>query len=163
VTAMAEGLAHPERVVGLHFFNPVAVMPLVEVVRGGTTDDVTLATAFAVGRALKKSCVLVADAPAFVVNRLLFRFLGEVFTAIDAGTPVDVADAALDPLGLPMRPLRLLELVGTGTTYHIAQIMHDAFPDRFPVSPNLGRLAADGRAKLLTEDGRLDPELVALF
>lgn len=162
VTAMAEGLAHPQRVVGLHFFNPVAVMPLVEVVRGGTTDDATLATAFAVGKALKKSCVLVADAPAFVVNRLLFRFLGEVFDAIDAGTPVEVADQALDPLGLPMRPLRLLELVGTGVTHHIAQIMHEAFPDRFGVSDNLARWAEDGRSKLLTEDGELDPELVAL-
>jgi 3-hydroxyacyl-CoA dehydrogenase/enoyl-CoA hydratase/carnithine racemase len=161
VTAMAADLKHPQRVVGLHFFNPVAVMPLVEVVRGEATDDATLATAFAVGKALKKSCVLVADAPAFVVNRLLFRFLGEVFTAIDAGTPVAEADAALDPLGLPMRPLRLLELVGAGVTHHIAQVMHDAFPDRFGVSDNLGRIADSGRSKLLTEDGELDPSLVA--
>ncbi len=64
VSAMAEGLAHPERVVGFHFFNPVAVLPLVEIIRGQATDDATLATAFAVGKALKKSCVLVKDAPA---------------------------------------------------------------------------------------------------
>ncbi|QSB17168.1 enoyl-CoA hydratase/isomerase family protein [Natronosporangium hydrolyticum] len=161
VTDMAAGLKHPERVVGFHFFNPVAVMPLLEVVRGGTTDDATLATALSVGKQLKKSCVLVGDAPAFVVNRLLFRFLGEVFDAIDHGTPVAVADTALDPLGLPMRPLRLLELVGTGVTHHIAQIMHDAFPDRFGVSENLARLAESGATTLLTEDGSLDPELVA--
>jgi 3-hydroxyacyl-CoA dehydrogenase/enoyl-CoA hydratase/carnithine racemase len=161
VTTMAADLKHPQRVVGLHFFNPVAVMPLLEVVRGGATDDATLATAFAVGKALKKSCVLVADAPAFVVNRLLFRFMGEVFEAIDAGTPVADADAALDPLGLPMRPLRLLELVGAGVTHHIAQIMHDAFPDRFGLSDNLAILAASGKTKLLTEDGELDPALVA--
>lgn len=161
VSAMAEGLRHPERVVGLHFFNPVAVMPLLEVVRGATTDDPTLATAFAVGAALKKSCVLVADAPAFVVNRLLFRLFGEVFDAIDAGTPLAEADTALDPLGLPMRPLRLLELVGAPVTYHIAQVMHAAFPDRFPVSDNLRRLAESGASKLLTEDGELDPELAA--
>ena len=69
-------LSHPERVVGFHFFNPVAVLPLLEVVRAERTDDATLATAFAVGKALKKSCVLVKDAPAFVVNRLLTRFIG---------------------------------------------------------------------------------------
>lgn len=163
VTAMAAGLAHPERVVGLHFFNPVAVMPLVEVVRAERTDDPTLATAFAVGRQLKKSCVLVADAPAFVVNRLLFRFLSEVFAAIDAGTPVTVADAALDPLGLPMRPLALLNLVGAPVTHHIAQILHDAFPDRFGASENLGRIAESGQRRLLNEEGVLDPELVALL
>ena len=78
VTEMASGLAHPARVVGFHFFNPVAMMPLVEVVRGEATDDASLATALAVGRALKKNCVLVKDAPAFVVNRLLTRFLGEI-------------------------------------------------------------------------------------
>jgi 3-hydroxyacyl-CoA dehydrogenase len=163
VTAMAAGLRHPERVVGFHFFNPVAVMPLVEVVRAERTDDATLATAFAVGKRLKKSCVLVGDAPAFVVNRLLFRFLGEVFGAIDAGTPVAVADRALDPLGLPMRPLALLELVGAGVSHHVAQVMHEAFPDRFAVSDNLARLADSGQSRLLTDDGELDPELVALL
>src|SRR4029079_7577004 len=95
-------LEHPERLVGFHFFNPVAVMPLVEIVRAERTDDATLATAFAVGKTLKKSCVLVKDAPAFVVNRVLTRFLGEILGAIDAGTPAEVADTALDPLGLPM-------------------------------------------------------------
>ena len=106
VTEMAAELEHPERVVGLHFFNPVAVLPLLEIVRGERTDDATLATAFAVGKALKKSCVLVKDAPAFVVNRLLTRFLGRGHLRRRAGTPVDVADRALDPLGLPMRRSR---------------------------------------------------------
>lgn len=163
VTAMATGLQHPERVVGLHFFNPVAVMPLVEVVRAERTDDPTLATAFAVGKALRKSCVLVGDAPAFVVNRLLFRFLSEVFAAIDAGTPVAEADSALDPLGLPMRPLALLELVGAPVTHHIAQILHAAWPDRFGVSDNLGRVAESGQRKLLTVDGELVPDLATLL
>ncbi|HEY8475132.1 MAG TPA: 3-hydroxyacyl-CoA dehydrogenase NAD-binding domain-containing protein [Natronosporangium sp.] len=163
VTAMAADLRHPERVVGFHFFNPVAVMPLLEVVRAERTDDATLATAFEVGKQLKKSAVLVKDAPAFVVNRLLFRFMGEVFKAIDAGTPVEVADSALDPLGLPMRPLALLNLVGAGVSHHVAQVMHEAFPDRFAVSDNLARLAESGKQKLLTEDGELDPELAALL
>src|SRR6202000_862855 len=91
VSAMAAGLSHPERVVGFHFFNPVAVLPLVEIVRGEATDDATLATAFAVGKQLKKSCVLVKDAPAFVVNRVLLRMLGEIVRAVDEGTPIEVA------------------------------------------------------------------------
>jgi len=81
VTAMAENLQHPERVVGFHFFNPVALMPLLEIARAERTDDASLATAFALGKALRKSCVLVKDAPAFVVNRLLTRFMGEVMAA----------------------------------------------------------------------------------
>jgi 3-hydroxyacyl-CoA dehydrogenase/enoyl-CoA hydratase/carnithine racemase len=161
VTAMAADLEQPERVVGLHFFNPVAVMPLVEVVRAERTDDATLATAFAVGKALKKSCVLVKDAPAFVVNRLLQRFLGEVFAAVDAGTPLEVADAALDPLGLPMRPLELLQLVGPAVAYHVAQILHAAYPDRFPVSDNLRRMAEEGpSATLVVGDTPLTAEQV---
>ena len=131
VTEMAAGLAHPERVVGFHFFNPVAMMPLVEVVRGAATDDATLATALAVGKALKKNCVLVKDSPAFVVNRLLTRFLGEIIAAVDEGTPFEVAEHAPDPLGLPMSPFLLLQLVGPAVALHVGETLHEAFPDRF--------------------------------
>ncbi|MFC6017109.1 3-hydroxyacyl-CoA dehydrogenase NAD-binding domain-containing protein [Plantactinospora solaniradicis] len=161
VSAMAADLEHPERVVGFHFFNPVAVLPLLEIVRGERTDDATLATAFAVGKALRKSCVLVADAPAFVVNRLLTRFLGEIFAAVDAGTPPEVADAALDPLGLPMRPLALLQLVGPAVAYHVGGTLHAAFPDRFGVSENLRRIAESG--KPLVVDGDVNPEVAGLL
>jgi 3-hydroxyacyl-CoA dehydrogenase/enoyl-CoA hydratase/carnithine racemase len=161
ITGMAADLAHPERVVGLHFFNPVAVMPLLEIVRGARTDEATLATAFAVGKKLKKSSVLVKDAPAFVVNRVLSRFLGEVFAAVDAGTPPAVADAALDPLGLPMRPLALLSLVGPAVAQHTAETLHAAFPDRFGVSENLARIAEAGVP--LLADGELNPEAAALL
>jgi 3-hydroxyacyl-CoA dehydrogenase/enoyl-CoA hydratase/carnithine racemase len=166
VTEMAAGLAHPERVVGLHFFNPVAVLPLLEVVRAGRTDEATLATAFAVGKQLKKSCVLVRDAPAFVVNRLLTRFLGEVTAAVDEGTPVEVADPALEPLGLPMSPFALLALVGPAVALHTGETLHAAWPDRFPVSENLGRLVAAGKPGLLTWGAagpEVDPEVRELF
>jgi 3-hydroxyacyl-CoA dehydrogenase/enoyl-CoA hydratase/carnithine racemase len=167
VTEMASRLQHPERVVGLHFFNPVAVLPLLEVVRGERTDDASLATAFAVGKALKKSCVLVKDAPAFVVNRLLTRFLGEVTQAVDAGTPVEVADRALAPLGLPMTPFVLLQLVGPAVALHVAETMHAAFPDRFAVSENLRRLVAAGKPGVWSwnEKGQpyLDDETKALM
>ncbi|MGY1606202.1 3-hydroxyacyl-CoA dehydrogenase NAD-binding domain-containing protein [Geodermatophilus sp. SYSU D00700] len=159
VTEMASKLEHPERVVGLHFFNPVAVLPLLEVVRAERTDDATLATAFAVGKQLKKSCVLVADAPAFVVNRLLTRFLGEVTAAVEQGTPVAVADRALDPLGLPMTPFELLTLVGPPVALHVAERMHEAFPDRFAVGEGLRRMVELGKTSVYSEPGVVDPEL----
>ncbi|WP_433348551.1 3-hydroxyacyl-CoA dehydrogenase NAD-binding domain-containing protein [Micromonospora sp. CA-111912] len=161
ITAMAEELEHPERVVGFHFFNPVAVLPLLEIVRGERTDDATLATAFAVGKQLKKSSVLVSDAPAFVVNRLLTRFLGTVFAAVDAGTPLDVANAALDPLGLPMRPLALLQLVGPAVAYHVGGTLHTAFPDRFAVSENLKRIAEAGQP--IVVDDQINDEVAKLL
>ena len=167
VTRMAEGLQYPERVVGFHFFNPVAVMPLLEIARAEQTNDATLATAFAVGKALKKSCVLVKDAPAFVVNRLLTRFLGEVTRAVDEGTPFEVADQALEPLGLPMSPFNLLALVGPAVAFHVSQTMHEAFPDRFTVSPNMRRLVEAGKSAIYVwdENGKptVDPEVLAMY
>ncbi|MFI7551604.1 3-hydroxyacyl-CoA dehydrogenase NAD-binding domain-containing protein [Micromonospora sediminimaris] len=161
ITEMAAELEHPERVVGFHFFNPVAVLPLLEIVRGERTDDATLATAFAVGKQLKKSSVLVKDAPAFVVNRLLTRFLGTVFAAVDAGTPLEVANRALDPLGLPMRPLALLQLVGPAVAYHVGGTLHAAFPDRFGVSENLKRIADSGQP--IVVDDEINAEVAKLL
>jgi 3-hydroxyacyl-CoA dehydrogenase/enoyl-CoA hydratase/carnithine racemase len=166
VSEMAADLAHPERVVGFHFFNPVAVLPLVEVGRAARTDDATVATALAVGAQLKKSCVLVSDAPAFVVNRLLTRFLGEVTTTVDEGTPLEVADRALEPLGLPMSPFTLLALVGPAVALHVGKTLHAAYPDRFPVSENLARLVAAGKTGVYIwgPDGpSVDPEVAELF
>lgn len=166
VSDMASGLVHPERVVGFHFFNPVAVLPLLEIVRGRDTDDATLATAFDVARQLNKSAVLVTDAPAFVVNRILIRLLSEVIGAVDDGTPLSVAEAALDPIGLPMSPLALLSLVGPAVAYHVMETLHTAFPDRFPLSENLHRIVAAGKpGYLITVDGHpeVDPEVAALL
>jgi 3-hydroxyacyl-CoA dehydrogenase len=166
VTEMASRLEHPERVVGFHFFNPVAVLPLLEIARAEKTDDASLATAFAAGKTLKKSCVLVADRPAFIVNRLLTRFLGEVTRAVDEGTDFRVADKALEPLGLPMAPFVLLQLVGPAVALHVAETMHEAFPDRFGVSENLGRLVAAGKSGVYVWEGatpKVDPEVAELF
>jgi 3-hydroxyacyl-CoA dehydrogenase len=160
VTEMAAGLEHPERVVGFHFFNPVAVLPLLEIVKGERTDDATLATAFAVGTELKKSSVLVKDAPAFVVNRVLTRFTSEVFKAVDAGTPLDVVDTAFDPLGLPMRPIALLQLVGPAVAYHVGETLHRAFPARFTDSPTLKKIVDAGLP--LMDDDEINPEVVKL-
>ncbi|WP_422115915.1 3-hydroxyacyl-CoA dehydrogenase NAD-binding domain-containing protein [Brachybacterium sp. UNK5269] len=141
VTRMAEGLAHPQRVLGLHFFNPVAKMPLVEVIHTDATDETTLATGLEVVRRLRKFAVRSADAPGFIVNRLLFRVLGAVLAAVDAGAdPVEV-DASLDPLGLPMRPFALLDLVGLAVADHVGQVLVQELGDRFHASPGLTAMA----------------------
>ncbi|MGN9841885.1 3-hydroxyacyl-CoA dehydrogenase NAD-binding domain-containing protein [Nonomuraea sp. H19] len=163
LTEMGAGLGHPERLVGFHFFNPVAVMPLLEIIKGAATDDATLATAFAVGKSLKKSSVLVKDAPAFVVNRLLTCFMGEVVAAVDEGTPLETAEHALDGLGLPMTPFALLQLVGPAVGLHVAETLHEAFPDRFGVSENMAKLVAAGKPGVYRPDFSLDPEAVAIF
>ncbi|HXH35170.1 MAG TPA: 3-hydroxyacyl-CoA dehydrogenase NAD-binding domain-containing protein [Plantibacter sp.] len=135
-------LAHPERLVGFHFFNPVAVMPLLEVVRTPSTDDATLATAFATAAKLKKSAILTADAPGFIVNRLLAKVMGEAAHALDAGTPVLTVERAFAPIGLPMTPFQLIDLVGWKVAAHVQDTMVGKFPDRFFASENLHRLAA---------------------
>ncbi len=154
VTAMSEGLRRPERVVGLHFFNPVAQMPLVEVVRTALSSEQAVATAFAVAVACGKSAVGVADRPGFVVNRLLLRELAEVAAAVERGTPVEVADVALRPLGLPMGPFALMQLVGLPVTLHVLGTLHAALGDRYPLSPGLEALAAAGRRVVPAPDGR---------
>ncbi|MDT0543254.1 MULTISPECIES: 3-hydroxyacyl-CoA dehydrogenase NAD-binding domain-containing protein [Streptomyces] len=166
VSEMASKLQHPERVVGFHFFNPVAILPLLEIVRGEKTDDASLATAFGVAKKLKKTAVLVKDAPAFVVNRILTRFMGEIQNVIDEGTPVDVAERAVEPLGLPMSPLVLLELVGPAIGLHVSETLHQAFPDRFTVSENLRRVVEAGKRGFYVHDSgkpELDPEVAALL
>lgn len=167
VTAMAAELTHPERVVGFHFFNPVAVMPLLEVVHGERTDAATLATAFAVAKALKKTTIGVADAPSFVVNRLLGRFLAEVGAAVDEGATVQQADAAVAGLA-PMPPFQLLGLVGPAIALHNNESLQAAFPDRFAVPASIKRVVEAGKRAyyLPAEPGRppvLDPDVAALL
>jgi 3-hydroxyacyl-CoA dehydrogenase/enoyl-CoA hydratase/carnithine racemase len=162
ISEMAADLQHPERVVGFHFFNPVAVMPLLEIVRGAATDDATLATAFATGRALRKTSVLVQDSPSFIVNRLLGRFMGEVGRIVDEGTPLTVADGAFAGVA-PMPPFLLLSLVGPAIALHNSQTLQRAFPDRFHVSPSLEKLVASGRTSVYAPDLSVDPEVAEIF
>jgi len=167
VTEMAADLTYPERVVGFHFFNPVALMPLLEIARAEKTSDAALATAFAVGKGLKKSCVLVADRPAFVVNRLLNRFLGEIIACVDEGASFADADAAVHDMGLPMDPFVLVQMVGPAVAQHVAQTLHGHFPDRFHASEKMGQLVASGLPGvwLWDEAGnkRVDPRALEIF
>ena len=127
--------------VGMHFFNPVALMPLVELIRTPDTDDAAIATAYETARRLGKTPVLVQDAPAFVVNRLLTRMTGVVVGALEHGNSVEEADAAIMRLGLPMAPSVLLQMVGPRVANHVLHTLHAAYPDRFPLSPTLDNYA----------------------
>jgi 3-hydroxyacyl-CoA dehydrogenase/enoyl-CoA hydratase/carnithine racemase len=127
--------------IGLHFFNPVAVLPLVEVVRTPRTTDEQLATAWDVVRKLKKRGVLVNDAPAFVVNRVLTRMTTVLMDALEHGNTVEETDEAALSLGLPMAPSVLLQMVGPRVANHVLETLHAAYPARFPLSPTLARYA----------------------
>lgn len=168
VTAMAQAARHSERVVGMHFFNPVAQMPLVEVVSTSHTDPAALATSFAVVRSCRKVAIAVRDAPGFVVNRVLIRLLGEVLGALEEGTDLAVADRALDPMGLPMGPFQLLQLVGPAVAAHVLDELREGLGDRFPASPGLARMVAEKRPFVVFEDrptaaSPLDPEIARYF
>ena len=165
IAEMASTLEHPERVVGFHFFNPVAVMPLLEIIPGERTDDATLATAFAVGKALRKTCIRAADRPSFIVNRLLGRFMGEAARILDEGTPIEVVDRAFAGLA-PMPPFVLIGLVGPAIALHNGETLVRAFPDRFYASPTLQRIVAAGKRGFYDlSSGRpvLDPEVAELI
>ncbi|MDX6370199.1 MAG: hypothetical protein QOG93_1701 [Gaiellaceae bacterium] len=160
ITAMAAELRRPERVAGMHFFNPVALMPLLEVVRAAETDDVTLATVWGVGEKLRKRSILVNDAPGFVVNRVLTRMTRVIMAAVEHGTPVEEVDEAVMSLGMPMAPSVLLQMVGPRVANHVLERMHEAFPDRFPLSPALAALADGGEPVLVEQAPRTREQIV---
>ncbi len=167
VTAMAAGLEQSGRVIGTHFFNPVALLPLVEIVRGEQTDDATVATAFELATKLRKRPLLVKDAPAFVVNRILTRLLSVVLTALERGNSIEETDEAILKLGLPMAPSVLLQMVGPRVALHVLEALHDAYPERFPLSQTLANYA-EGRDEVaatehspLTQDEILEVALAA--
>ena len=164
VERMSQGLKNPERVVGFHFFNPVAVMPLLEVARTSKTDDATTATAIAVGKELKKTMIICKDAPGFVVNRLLTRFMGEITDAVDEGTPPDVADNAMRSIGFPMSPFQLLDLVGPGVALHVSETLHENLGDRYRISPTMAAMVKEGVRNfyIKNEDGTVGPNPAAV-
>jgi 3-hydroxyacyl-CoA dehydrogenase/enoyl-CoA hydratase/carnithine racemase len=138
---------------GMHFFNPVAVMPLVELVVTPDTPEEALATAAAVTRKLRKTGVVVKDSPGFVVNRVLTRLTSVLMDALEHGNTVEETDEAILRLGLPMAPSVLLQMVGPKVAYHTLETMHAAFPERFPLSPTLGNYA-EGRDEIVVEEER---------
>lgn len=168
IKAMGATLARPGRLIGFHFFNPVAVLPLVEIIATGQTDETTLATAFELSRRLRKTAVLTTDTAGFVVNRVLTRLFSEVLSLLDDGADPATVDHALDPLGLPMTPLQLLQFIGPAVQLHICETMHLAYPQRFSVSRSLTALVSAGLPGYLNNgylenDGGLSPAAAALL
>jgi 3-hydroxyacyl-CoA dehydrogenase/enoyl-CoA hydratase/carnithine racemase len=139
--------------VGLHFFNPVALMPLVEIVRHAGTSDEALSTAWDVVKKLRKRGVVVGDAPGFVVNRVLTRVSRVLMDALENGNTSEETDEAMLGLGMPMAPSVLLTMVGPRIALHVLETMHAAYPDRFPLSPALAAIA-NGEEPVATGDNR---------
>jgi 3-hydroxyacyl-CoA dehydrogenase/enoyl-CoA hydratase/carnithine racemase len=167
VEKMSLGMKNPERVVGFHFFNPVAVMPLLEIARTSHTDDATTATAVEVGKNLKKTMIICKDAPGFVVNRLLTRFMGEITDAVDEGTDPAIADNAMRSIGFPMSPFELLGLVGPGVALHVAETLHENLGPRYRISPTMQAMVKEGVKTfyIKNEDGSVgaNPAAMALI
>jgi 3-hydroxyacyl-CoA dehydrogenase/enoyl-CoA hydratase/3-hydroxybutyryl-CoA epimerase len=135
VRDIAAEVPHPERVVGLHFFNPPHQMPLVEVVRTEQTSPAALATAFALTQRLGKTAVVVRDCPGFLVNRLLAPYMNEAgWLLLEVSDPLEIDRAAV-LFGLPMGPLELTDLVGLPVAQHVAENMHAAYGERMTPAP----------------------------
>jgi 3-hydroxyacyl-CoA dehydrogenase/enoyl-CoA hydratase/carnithine racemase len=142
---LAESLRRPERFCGIHFFNPVRKMPLVEVIRGPKSSDETIATAVAFAKGLGKSPIVVEDGPGFLVNRLLFPYMNEALELLLSGTSTKAIDGAAKAFGMPMGPITLYDVVGLDTALFAGKVMMEAFPDRFLPTPLLQTMVAEGR------------------
>jgi 3-hydroxyacyl-CoA dehydrogenase / enoyl-CoA hydratase / 3-hydroxybutyryl-CoA epimerase / enoyl-CoA isomerase len=134
VDDLAAALTRPEQFVGLHFFNPVPVMPLVEVIRGSRTSDTTLATAVGYARALGKTPIVVRDCPGFLVNRLLTAYLLGFAQLVYDGADFVKVDHAMEAFGWPMGPAYLADVIGLDTMSHIIEVICAGYPQRMSTS-----------------------------
>ena len=141
ITTMGGALARPRNFAGMHFFNPVHRMPLVEVIRGEQSSDETVATVFELARRLGKTPIIVKDGPGFLVNRLLAPYLNEAGWLLTEGASIEQVDRVMLEFGMPMGPFRLLDEVGLDVARHAAETMYEAFGERFRSSPGLAALA----------------------
>jgi 3-hydroxyacyl-CoA dehydrogenase/enoyl-CoA hydratase/3-hydroxybutyryl-CoA epimerase len=144
ITTLQESMDQPDRVCGLHFFNPPYRMPLVEIVRGARTSDDAMATAFHVATRLGKTPVSVTDAPGFVVNRTLAAYLTEAGFLLQEGMPVKRLDRVMTQFGMPVGPLRLLDEIGLDVVAEVSRTMQEGFGDRFAAAPIMADVLATG-------------------
>jgi 3-hydroxyacyl-CoA dehydrogenase/enoyl-CoA hydratase/3-hydroxybutyryl-CoA epimerase/3-hydroxyacyl-CoA dehydrogenase/enoyl-CoA hydratase/3-hydroxybutyryl-CoA epimerase/enoyl-CoA isomerase len=142
---LATALAHSQRLCGIHFFNPVRRMKLVEIIRGVQTSTETLSTAASFARQIGKFAIVVKDGPGFLVNRLLSPYLNSALELLHEGASVQAIDRAAVQFGMPLGPLALYDLVGLDTAFAAGRTMYEAFPDRFIASPILPALMKAGR------------------
>jgi 3-hydroxyacyl-CoA dehydrogenase/enoyl-CoA hydratase/3-hydroxybutyryl-CoA epimerase/3-hydroxyacyl-CoA dehydrogenase/enoyl-CoA hydratase/3-hydroxybutyryl-CoA epimerase/enoyl-CoA isomerase len=174
ITRLAADLKRPERFCGLHFFNPVRRMKLVEVIRGAKTSDETVATAVAFAKRIGKSPIVVGDGPGFLVNRLLFPYMNEAIELLLDGASIKEIDRAATAFGMPMGPLTLYDLVGLDTATYAGMVMYQAFPERVVAAPlvpamvklgRLGQKSGKGFFSYQNKKGRAedDPEVEKLI
>jgi 3-hydroxyacyl-CoA dehydrogenase / enoyl-CoA hydratase / 3-hydroxybutyryl-CoA epimerase / enoyl-CoA isomerase len=130
ITRLAQSSPHPERFVGMHFFNPVDRMELVEVIRGEKTSDETVATIVALAKKIRKTPIVVNDCAGFLVNRVLFPYMNESLILLQDGASVEAVDRAATRFGMPMGPLILTDLVGLDTAVYAGRVVAKAYPDR---------------------------------
>ena len=130
ITYLAEALQRPENFCGMHFFNPVHMMPLVEVIRGAKTSDNAIARTVAYANAMGKKAIVVNDCPGFLVNRVLFPYLAGFAMLVRDGVDFQRIDKLMEPWGWPMGPAYLIDVVGIDTAVHAGKVMADGFPDR---------------------------------
>jgi 3-hydroxyacyl-CoA dehydrogenase/enoyl-CoA hydratase/3-hydroxybutyryl-CoA epimerase/3-hydroxyacyl-CoA dehydrogenase/enoyl-CoA hydratase/3-hydroxybutyryl-CoA epimerase/enoyl-CoA isomerase len=145
ITRMAKGLARPESFAGMHFFNPVDRMQLVEVIRGEKTADATVVTLVALAKGIGKTPIVVRDCPGFLVNRILFPYLNEALSLLEEGVEPRALDKAATAFGMPMGPITLYDVVGLDTALYAGRVVDTAFVDRARPTRILGDLVAAGR------------------
>jgi len=145
ITQIAAEAKHPENVVGMHFFNPVDRMPLVEVIRGAKTSDAAMVTVANFARKLGKTVVYCNDGPGFVVNRILGPYMNESGFLLEEGNSIESLDKAMVDFGMPMGPMALLDEVGIDVASKVAVILGDAFGARMERSTVVEKLYKDGR------------------
>ncbi len=130
ITELAKDLKRPENFCGMHFFNPVHAMPLVEVIRGEKTSDKTIATVVAYAQKMGKTAIVVNDCPGFLVNRVLFPYFGGFASLLKDGADFHKVDKVMERFGWPMGPAYLLDVVGIDTGFHAEKVMAEGFPER---------------------------------
>ncbi|MDY6798127.1 MAG: fatty acid oxidation complex subunit alpha FadB [Pseudomonadota bacterium] len=130
INKLAANLKRPENFCGMHFFNPVHMMPLVEVIRGEKTSDRAIATTVAYAKAMGKTPIVVNDCPGFLVNRVLFPYFGGFSGLIRDGADFQKVDKVMEKFGWPMGPAYLLDVVGMDTAKHANEVMAEGFPER---------------------------------
>jgi 3-hydroxyacyl-CoA dehydrogenase / enoyl-CoA hydratase / 3-hydroxybutyryl-CoA epimerase / enoyl-CoA isomerase len=145
ITRMARELKRPESFAGMHFFNPVERMQLVEVIRGEKTSDETVATLVALGKRIGKTPIVVKDCPGFLVNRILFPYLNEALVMLEEGAAPRALDKAGTAFGMPMGPITLEDVVGLDTSLYAGTVVNTAFADRAMNTKVLDELVAAGR------------------
>ncbi|GEP45717.1 3-hydroxyacyl-CoA dehydrogenase NAD-binding domain-containing protein [Brevifollis gellanilyticus] len=153
VRELAETVPHPERVIGLHFFNPVHRMPLVEIITTPHTSDDVIATMVSFVQRLGKVPVVVSDSPGFIVNRILVPYLMEAVHLHESGVPAELIDEAMLDYGMPMGPMRLLDEIGLDVAAHVGRTLDEAFPGRFAKTSMIHDMISQGKLGKKTGEG----------